>query len=168
MLEAKGLPDFSGWRFITLSSDQAYFGYCPLTAFLAGREHMRRFLDKCREAGLWSDDASWCWKLEFQRNGWPHWHLLVDRKRKMSKTEMRKVDELWAMDRTNCRRIAKSSKFGYLFKYVFKGVCQEDGDGTLSVPGWFWRCFYAGHFCQGATYRKWILGGICRNDLVSA
>lgn len=144
LLEAKGLPEFGGWRFITLSCDQAYFGHCPLTAFLAGREHMRRFLDKCREAGLWSDDAKWCWKLEFQRNGWPHWHLLVDRKRKFTYAEMRQIDEFWAMGRTNCRRIAKSQKFGYLFKYVFKGVYQEGDDSGLSVPTWFLDYFEGG------------------------
>ena len=136
-LEAKGLPDFGGWRFITLTCDQQAFNLCPLTAFLVGRDHMRRFLDRCREKGLWLKESKWAWKLEFQCNGWPHWHLLVDRKAKFSRAEMRLVEDLWGLGGTNCRRISKSGKFGYLFKYAFKGVYQEDGDGTLSVPGWF-------------------------------
>jgi hypothetical protein len=137
LLEAKGLPDFGGWRFITLSCDPKFFGGDPLLAYLAGREHMRRFMDRCREAGLWAADAKWCWKLEFQKNGWAHWHLLVDRKKKFTHAEFRKIEDVWGFGRTNVRRIAKSKKFGYLFKYVFKGVYQEGDDSGFSVPAWF-------------------------------
>ena len=140
MLEAKGLPDFKGRRFITLTIDPKLFGHCPLTAYLAGKDHLRRFLEAGRLAGLWDRGAWWAWKLEFQRNGWPHWHLILDRTAKFSLAEMRKISDIWGYGGdggTNCRRISKS-RFGYQFKYAFKGVFQEDSDGSgLCVPQWF-------------------------------
>lgn len=138
-LKKKGLPDMKGRRFITVSVDPSQFDYCPLTAYLAGKEHMRRFLEAGRVAGLWTRGCWWAWKLEFQRNGWPHWHLIIDRVAKFSESEMAKINDIWAMGRTNCRRISKS-RFGYQFKYAFKGVFQETDDGeqvSICVPQWF-------------------------------
>ncbi|MBB5349871.1 hypothetical protein HNR46_000092 [Haloferula luteola] len=135
LLEAKGLPSFKGWRFITLTLARDNFGGCPLTGFLEGREKLRRFMESARRLGLWKRGVKWAWKLEFQRDGWAHWHLLIDRKAKFSIAEMETVDRIWGLGRTNCRRISKS-EFGYQFKYAFKGVYQDDGSG-LAVPQWF-------------------------------
>lgn len=145
MLERLGLPDMQGRRFITLSLDPARFGQCPLTGYLEAKEKMRRFLEAGRIAGLWDRGCWWAWKLEFQRNGWAHWHLILDRVKKFTHAEMRKVDEIWGLGRTNCRRISKSN-FGYQFKYAFKGVFQEeDTDGTgLCVPQWFLDYYVGG------------------------
>ena len=137
IIENKGLPDMKGRRFLTLTLDQAAFGYCPVTGYLAGKEHMRRFLEAGRLAGLWERGAWWAWKLEFQKNTWAHWHVIIDRTRKFTLDEMRKIDKIWGLGGTNCRRISKS-KFGYQFKYAFKGVFQDDSDGSgLCLPQWF-------------------------------
>jgi len=144
LLEAKGLPDFGGQRFLTLTVNQKNFPDDPKTAFLVCRENIRRFMTKCRDAGLWTKSSKWCWKLEFHANGWPHWHMIVFRKKKFTYSEMRKLTELWGFGEVHCRRIAKSEKFGYLFKYVFKGVYMEDGDTSLSVPTWFLDHFQPG------------------------
>lgn len=137
MLEAKGMPDMKGRRFITLSMDRQMFGDCPLTAYLAGKDHVRRFLEAGRLASLWKRGAWWAWKLEFQKDGWPHWHLIIDRTAKFSRRDFDTIKKIWGMGRTNCRRISKS-KFGYQFKYAFKGVFQDDSDGSgLCVPKWF-------------------------------
>lgn len=136
-LERLGLPDFKGRRFITLSLDPKMFGDCPLTGYLEGKEKLRRFLEAGRVAGLWERDAWWAWKLEFQANGWAHWHLIVDRVRKFTVPELFKIAEIWSLGRCNCRRISKS-RFGYQFKYAFKGVYQDgDRDSGLCVPQWF-------------------------------
>jgi len=135
MIEAKGLPDMRSRRFVTLTLDPAEFDYDPLLAYLAGKDKIRRWMFACREAGLWSATAWWCWKLEFTREGWAHWHLVIDRKRKFSLGEMTKISALWGLGRVNCRRIS-GSEFGYQFKYAFKGVYQDDDSG-LSLPAWF-------------------------------
>lgn len=144
MLERLGLPDMAGRRFITLSLDRRLFGRCPLSGYLAGKERMRRFLELGRKAGLWKRGCWWAWKLEFQRDGWAHWHIILDRTKKISYEEMRKIEEIWALGRTNCRRISKS-QFGYQFKYAFKGVYQEGEEtGGLCVPSWFLNYYERG------------------------
>lgn len=138
MIESKGMPDVAGWRFITLTLNHDFFGDCPLTAYLEGKEKLRRFIEAGKVAGLWARDVSWCWKLEFQRNGWAHWHFLLNRKRKFTENEMAKIREIWGLGRTNVKRITKG-KFGYQFKYAFKGVFQDDDEHGqhLCVPQWF-------------------------------
>jgi hypothetical protein len=132
-IEAKGLPNFHNWRFITLTIDQTLF-YSPLAAYLAASDHMRRFLYACRKAGLWKNDAKWCWKLEFQRNGWPHWHLLVE---KRSKIDYVKLRELWGLGHTDVERVNEKG-FRYNFKYAFKATEVDGEDGQFQgAPDWF-------------------------------
>ncbi|MCW1921495.1 hypothetical protein OKA05_02955 [Luteolibacter arcticus] len=138
-IERKGLPSFKNWRFITLTLDPELFEQCPLSGYLQGKDHMRRFLFACRGAGLWSDDAKWCWKMEFQANGWVHWHLLVERKSKFTHDELRDIARFWGLGRTNVERV-NVRDFLYSFKYAFKAVYQVDQDGTDSrnvAPEWF-------------------------------
>jgi len=139
-IERRGMRETAGRRFITLSCDPELFDYCPLTAYLNGKAKLRRFLEAGRLENLWSRGCWWAWKLEFQRNGWPHWHFIIDRTAKFSTSEMSKLSEIWGLGRTNVRRISKS-KFGYQFKYAFKGVYQDgEADGLsprLAVPDWF-------------------------------
>lgn len=159
MLEAKGLPDMKGCRFVTLSLDPALFDYDPLAGYLAGKDKLRRFLDGCRKCGIVEAKEWWAWKLEFQRNGWAHWHLVMERKRKFSLRELNRIGELWGYGRTNVRRITKG-RFGYQFKYAFKGVYQDDAEGErLCVPRWFLD-YYApgvdgGKPCSFARVRFW-------------
>lgn len=143
IIEKKGLPDFKGRRFITLTLDPDLFGGCPESAYLAGKEHMRRFLEAGRVHGLWLRQAWWAWKLEFQQSGWAHWHLILDRKNKFSYGQLRKMHEIWGLGRTNVRRISKTA-FGYQFKYAFKGVFQEGGDSEFCLPAWFMNYYVPG------------------------
>lgn len=148
-IESRGLPSFKGWRFITLTVDPERFE-SPLEAFLVLRARMRNFLHACRSHRLWAADAKWCWKLEFQENGWPHWHLLVSRRAIFSEAEMRKVSELWGAGRVNIEMVQEHG-FAYTFKYAFKPVAQSeddsdgfnDGDGT-ALPAWFQDYFKPG------------------------
>jgi hypothetical protein len=132
-IEAKGLPNFHNWRFITLTIDPDLFE-TPLAAYLAASDHMRRFLYACRTADLWKKTAKWCWKLEFQRSGWPHWHLLVE---KRSKIDCEKIKELWGLGRTNVERVNERG-FRYNFKYAFKATEVEGDEGNYQgAPDWF-------------------------------
>ncbi|BCU78898.1 hypothetical protein llg_36130 [Luteolibacter sp. LG18] len=150
MIEAKGLPDFTNWRFITLTVNPDLFQDDPCSAYIVARKRMRKFLAACRDAGLWSDSARWCWKLEFQKNGWPHWHLLVERKTKMREDEMKAVGVLWQLGRANVERV-RGDDFLYSFKYAFKPVRSgDDGEQDLfedsmswAAPAWFLDYFKA-------------------------
>ena len=140
-IERKGLPSFFRWRFITLTLSRKVFDGDPLAGYLWGRAHLREFLKACRKAGLWSDSARWAWKLEFQRDGWAHWHLLVDRRAKFSVREMTLMDSLWKCGSTSVEMVRQSG-FLYSFKYAFKPVLQEkdvhDWDSARCVvPDWF-------------------------------
>jgi len=144
-IELRGLPSFFQWRFITLTIDPKPFtarGESAVHAYLAGKERMRRFLDLARDAKLWKVSEKWAWKLEFHRNGWPHWHLLVGRTEKMSQEEIDLVRELWALGDTDVEMV-RDDGFLYSFKYAFKPVLQRDEvtdellEDAVCVPDWF-------------------------------
>jgi hypothetical protein len=109
-IEAKGLPSFECWRFLTLTIDPELFDLDP-------------------------------WKLEFQENGWPHWHVLFDRTAKYSEEQLAEIGKLWGFGRTNVEMV-RNDDFLYSFKYAFKPVqCVEDADlfdfEPAVAPAWF-------------------------------
>jgi len=140
-IEAKGLPSFNKWRFLTLTIDPEQFDHDPLRAFLLVKDRLRHFFGKMRDAGLMHDSGKWCWKLEFQENGWPHWHVLYDWKAKYSEGQLAEIRELWGFGRTNVEMVSNDD-FLYSFKYAFKPVqCVEDADlfdfEPAVAPAWF-------------------------------
>jgi len=140
LIEGKGMPNLHNWRFITLTVDPVRYP-CPLAAYLHGSDHMRRFLYSCRQAGLWKASCKWCWKMEFQQNGYPHWHLLVSRRSKFSHDQLGFLGFLWGMGRTSVERVNEKD-FRYNFKYAFKPVLLENETGESDefercAPDWF-------------------------------
>jgi len=143
-IEARGLPSFRLWRFLTLTfrrvsteSDPGRAFDTPLEAYLAGKAKLRKFMDAARKAGLWKSGAKWCWKLEFQKDGWAHWHLLVERTDKFTGEDMAKLNELWAFGRVNVQMV-RNQDFLYQFKYAFKPVMSDDAERhAFAVPAWF-------------------------------
>jgi len=141
-IERKGLPGFAGWKFVTLTLDPEKFGHDPLKGYQAGRRKLSKFMHACREAGLWSKSAKWCWKLEFQRNGWAHWHLLIEHRPKWTEHEFREVlPKLWGHGFTQVEAV-RTDDYAYSFKYAFKPVLQQDdedlfGVSTYALPDWF-------------------------------
>lgn len=137
LIERKGLPSFNKWRFITLTLSRDAFSGDPLAGYLAGKAKLRKFMFAARKAGLWSETARWCWKLEFQKDGWAHWHLLVERKTKFSQDDFRQIDALWGLGITDTQMVRRDD-FLYQFKYAFKPVLSEDAEGhSFAVPAWF-------------------------------
>ncbi len=137
-IENKGLPSFTRWRFITLTLDQSDTRFldsnnnpCPLKSYLIGKEKMRRFLYELRK--LLGYSFKWCWKLEFQKNGWAHWHLLVDKQEKLSYDDLLTINEIWGLGRTNVKMVRPTNEFLYTFKYAFKPA----SEGEDCVPAWF-------------------------------
>ncbi len=151
LIELRGLPRFTAWRFITLTFrrtdiedgdeiDPDAVEWGPLASYLEGKEHMRRFLYACRQNKLWAEDAAWAWKMEFHADGWVHWHLLVERTKKMTGKEMALLTKLWGFGRVRVDMV-RQDDFLYSFKYAFKAVTQADGDeheqGAAVAPAWF-------------------------------
>jgi len=119
-LEKRGFPtDLRGWRFITLTIDRAQYPD-PQEAYNIGKRHLREFMYRLSQ---YYAINRWCWKLEFHKADmdgriWPHWHLLLDYKKKM---KMENIRKLWGKGRTEIQRV-KDQGFRYLFKYVSKNV----------------------------------------------
>lgn len=123
-LEAKGLPSFRDWRFITLTVDPKQFASAQ-SAYEYINERFRYFMRDLRHT-LGVSNLSFIRKLEFQRNGWPHWHVILDYKKKIDHSRLL---DLWSYGFVEIQRI-KSKSLKYLFKYVAKGL-----ESTL--PSWF-------------------------------
>ncbi|RYD43249.1 MAG: hypothetical protein EOP85_10365 [Verrucomicrobiaceae bacterium] len=140
MIEAKGLPNMTNWRFITLTVDRTKFPD-PLQAYLHGADRLRRFMEAGRKLKLWKSDTKWAWKFEFQGDGFPHWHFFIGSRFKYTRKQLEQVKEIWGMGRTEVQRI-EDSKFGYGFKYAFKPVSMESEEWEADeferlAPDWF-------------------------------
>ncbi len=128
-IEAKGMPDMTGgdWKMITLTIDPEYVDG-PLEGYFLGKDRMRRFLFGLR--AMVGDKFAWAWKLEFQRNEMPHWHIMVNIPRKFTVEELKYLnDVIWGLGRTNVKRIYDAN---YLFKYAFKSPVA----GNHPLPDW--------------------------------
>lgn len=123
-LEAQGLPSFRDWRFVTLTVDPKKFSG-PQGAYEYINERFRYFMRDLREE-LGVSNLPFLRKLEFQKNGWPHWHLVLDYRKKITHSRLL---ALWRHGFVEIQRI-KTHKLGYLFKYLGK----ELGG---SLPSWF-------------------------------
>jgi hypothetical protein len=140
-LQKAGIPDLSNWRFVTLTL--ATRALSPLAAYLRGKDRIRRFLARFRDAI--GREFRWCWKLEFHHDdaGYPHWHLLIDYTLPIPPEFLREMEEWWGLGRVNVRRV-RNRDMRYLFKYVAKG--------PEELPDWV--CGYKGRLrvfqaCKG-------------------
>jgi|GEM_PF-2061574 len=116
-LQKAGLPDFKNWRFITVTMATRSIG--PMEAYERGKDRLRRFLGRLRAA--FGHSFRWCWKLEFHDDGYAHWHLLVEYKKRIPQDFLPRVESWWGLGRVNVRRV-KARDIRYVFKYVAKGV----------------------------------------------
>ncbi len=159
MIERKGMPRMHRWRFVTLTIDPERFGHDPLAAYLAAKDHMRRFMDACRNEKLMRLGGKWAWKLEFQANGWPHWHLLHDRTAIYSEANFERLNQLWGLGRAGVEMV-REDDFAYSFKYAFKPVrnAEDDSDedeASVCAPAWFLDYYEPGKDGQkGKTFSR--------------
>jgi len=144
-LQQAGLPDFTNWRFVTVTV--ANRNISPADAYQLGNDRMRRFLARIRKA--LGRRFLWCWKLEFHEDSYAHWHLLIEYRERIPAEMLADLETWWGLGRVNVRRV-KRTDIRYVFKYVAKGP--ED------VPEWVAR--HKGRFrvfqaCRGFfTTRK--------------
>ncbi len=123
-----GLPDFKNWRFVTLTI--ANRAISPKEAYFKGKDRIRRFLARFRNA--LGRQFHWCWKLEFHHDegGYPHWHLLIEYTKRIPSEILSEIERWWGLGRTNVRRV-NGSDIRYVFKYVTKHAEE--------VPEWVGR-----------------------------
>lgn len=139
MIMRKGVPDLTDWRFITLTLDPSKFE-SELAGYLKGKDEMRRFLARLRKH-LGIEETGLAWKLEFQKNGWAHWHIFLDYKKLIPKREL---DVLWGLGITDVRRCQNDAIF-YAFKYALKPALRakksfaevESDNTSIGLPDWF-------------------------------
>jgi hypothetical protein len=116
-LQRSGLPDMTNWRFITLTV--ATRAISPAEAYKRGKERIRRFLARFRDAI--GRSFLWCWKLEFHEDGYAHWHLLVQYTQRIPEEQLPELEKWWGLGRVNVKRV-KQHEMRYVFKYVAKGL----------------------------------------------
>lgn len=118
-LHQAGIPDLTNWRFITLTLAIRHLP--PVEAYNKGKNRIRRFLARFREAI--GRPFLWCWKLEFHHDddGYPHWHLLIDYSERIPAEMLRDLESWWNLGRVNVRRVSRKD-MQYVFKYVSKGL----------------------------------------------
>lgn len=110
------MPDIKRARFITLTLDPEKFDYDPEEGYEKGKRHLREFLYQLDKYLGRPQRTPYCWKLEFTRSGWPHWHIIFLYKKSIP---AQVLNTLWGRGRTNIEMIRDES-FSYLFKYVSK------------------------------------------------
>lgn len=132
LIESRGVPNLKNWRFLTLTLDQSLFEG-PLSAYFTVTDNFSRRIKSVCEA-MGKRDARWCCKMEFQENGWVHFHLAVDIRSKLSFQCINKdIPKAWSFGRTDVQRI-ESGRLSYFFKYVFKCPLTKL---EATVPDWF-------------------------------
>lgn len=134
-----GLPNFKNWRFITLTMYARNLS--PIVAYERGKDRIRRFLARMRVC--LGRPFKWCWKLEFQDDGYAHWHLLIEYRKRIPQESLPRLEQWWGLGRVNVRRVL-GSDIRYVFKYVAKGI-DEIPEWVLRYKGRF-RVFQA---CRG-------------------
>lgn len=124
-LRRRGLPDLKDAKLLTLTVDPKCYPH-PADAFEKGRNHLPTFMYRLRQE--LGEHVEYLWRLEFHRNGYPHWHVLIVYKPKIDPDLLRKH---WGKGLIDIRR-ADGKAVGYLFDYISKKndlpewVCEYD------------------------------------------
>lgn len=127
IIEARGIPDMTHWRFVTLTLDQSRFDYDPALAYRKAKRRFAKFLEGLRDE---YGDIEYCWKKEFHKNGWVHWHLCVNVRRRV---EISLWSKLWGYGRVDVRMIRPWDENGRNFEYLFKYATKAAGN----LPDWY-------------------------------
>ncbi len=118
-IRKKGLPTFRDARFITLTTDPDRYPD-PQRAYELGKRHLPQFVYLLSQ--FLGKKIPYCWKLEFHKNGFAHWHIVLIH-REFIPFEI--INKCWAKGRTDIKRV-RNNDWEYLFKYVGKAVDLPD------------------------------------------
>ncbi len=92
----------------------------------AEEKHIKCFMQRLQRRLRLSLTGKWVRKMEFQRGGWVHWHLII---LDVERIESDVLAEAWGHGFVKVRKITKKRVL-YTCKYVGKGGC--------SLPAWLY------------------------------
>ena len=110
--------------FITLTYDPEQFK-SPLDCYRRAKaeRHVRRFIERLGQKLGRSLTARWVRKLEFQGNGFPHWHLVLKVPQFVKKED---IADAWQWGFVDVKRTTQR-RLQYFAKYISKAD---------EIPGW--------------------------------
>ena len=123
-MERRGLPDFTGWLFVTNTVDRERYS-SPHEAYEDIKGKLKDGIKKLRYHGY--KVKRWVRAMEFHEDdeGWPHWHWVLDERRFIP---WQLLNKCFPWGYTDIERIKDGGAVaGYMFKYITKS-------GTL--PDW--------------------------------
>lgn len=112
--------------FVTLTYDRSrYDSALQLYRQQSEAQHVALFIRKISRLLDFDLRGKWFCKLEFQKGGWVHWHLII---LDIAKIPHQACTELWGRGHVWLRRLSRRS-VRYCTKYVCKGA---------EVPAWLY------------------------------
>lgn len=116
-------------RFITLTYDRSrYVDAQDCFDQARARKHVSRFMRKLGVLLGVDLRGKWLCKLEFQREGWVHWHIVLVDVGKIPRDKFCQLYALWGRGSIDVKPLTEQNAL-YLMKYVAK-----DGE----IPGWIY------------------------------
>jgi len=143
LLQAEGFPMPTGWMMVTLTVDPEFFDDCPLAAYKKCNPLVSRYMKDCAkkltEWGYFKEErfcVNWK-KFEFQRNGFPHWHVFTNLMNKVTPAQLDELRKMWKFGRLRYDQCDRNAH--YAFKYAFKAPLKKFNRHSLdnAVPSWF-------------------------------
>lgn len=128
-------PIVNEWSFgqmITLTVDPKQFdGPEQAFDFFRTDRTIAKLMQQLRRKGVLIG-PEWICVLEFQKNGWPHWHILVHSKF----IPVQLIREGWRYGRIDITKSCQFKTHGHAFNYLTKYIEKFENS---AVPGWVLR-----------------------------
>lgn len=143
LLQSEGFPLPAGWFMFTVTCDRLLFDD-ELDAYKYCQKKITRVMKKVAEKLVeWGyfEKPEYCvnfWKLEFQADGWPHWHIFFNLTERLPEDKLKELTALWKFGRARFDHLDQHATyaFKYAFKVPFKDYCEETGENKM-FPDWF-------------------------------
>lgn len=142
LLRREGFPMPTNWFMDTLTVNPDLFDG-PLDAYEYCKPKISRLMTNISDrlfAWGYFKEASHCvywYKLEFQENEYPHWHVFFNQLTRLTKDQLSELRLLWKFGRSRFDHLDKTAH--YAFKYAFKAPFKKFDESNMheAVPPWF-------------------------------
>ena len=108
-------------------------------------DFLKRNRSVARALSAWGESfdsdlsGRWFCKMELQRGGWPHFHVLIDLPEPMASLDLRKsMDGFWSHGFSNVSEVCGPEAVRYLAKYAAKSSAQLEDLDSLPAHGFRW------------------------------
>lgn len=145
-LQNEGFPLPENWQMSTLTTDPTKYK-TPLAAFLHLNDKICRYMSKVKkqlmEWGYFEKESHIVYfqKLEFQANGYPHWHVCFNYTKLIPWQRRRVLESFWKHGISQVERLEENPYYGlkYLCKHPNADAKRQAFQDTLEdvYPKWF-------------------------------